>query len=61
MTLAAGELTRVQKVQDYDFEKFPIDLKAYKPLPLDPVKDKKLSAEQKKTLVGDVASDVSVG
>lgn len=45
-----------QKVQDWDFEKFPIDLKKYKPIPLDPVKDKKLSAEQKETLVRVVAS-----
>lgn len=36
---------------DYDFEKFPIDLKAYKPIALDPSKDKKLSAEQKEALV----------
>jgi hypothetical protein len=40
-----------QKVQDWVFEKFPIDLKKYKPIPLDPAKDKKLSAEQKETLV----------
>jgi hypothetical protein len=40
-----------QNVQDWDFEKFPIDLKKYNPIPLDPVKDKKLSEEQKKTLV----------
>jgi len=38
-------------VQEWDFEKFPIDLKKYNPIPLDPVKDKKLSEEQKKTLV----------
>jgi hypothetical protein len=46
-----------QKVQDWDFEKFPIDLKKYKPIPLDPVKDKKLSAEQKETLVRIAASN----
>lgn len=40
-----------QKVQDYDLEKFPIDLKKYKPIALDPSKDKKLSEEQKKDLV----------
>ena len=40
-----------QNVQAWEFEKFPIDLKAYKPLPLDPVKDKKLSQEQRKQLV----------
>jgi hypothetical protein len=40
-----------QNVQDWEFEKFPIDLKKYNPIPLDPVKDKKLSEEQKKTLV----------
>ena len=38
-------------MQEWDFEKFPIDLKKYNPIPLDPVKDKKLSEEQKKTLV----------
>ncbi|ORX36956.1 putative transketolase [Kockovaella imperatae] len=42
------------KVQDYDFEKFPIDLKAYKPLALDPSKDKKLSAEQKAHLQANI-------
>ena len=42
----------IQNVQEWDFEKFPIDLKKYNPIPLDPVKDKKLSEEQKKTLVG---------
>lgn len=41
----------MQKVQDWDFEKFPIDLKKYKPFPLDPTKDKKLSQEQKDGLV----------
>ena len=42
-----------QKVQDWDFDKFPIDLKQYKPIPLDPVNDKKLSDEQKEGLVRD--------
>jgi hypothetical protein len=56
-TCVQGALDRLsstdsqQKVQDWDFDKFPIDLKKYKPIPLDPVKDKKLSAEQKETLV----------
>ncbi|GFZ52295.1 hypothetical protein JCM24511_10068 [Saitozyma sp. JCM 24511] len=45
----------VNKVQDWDFEKFPIDLKKYKPIPLDPVKDKKLSAEQKETLLANIS------
>ena len=45
-----------QKVQDWDFEKFPIDLKKYKPIPLDPVKDKELSTEQKETLVRELNS-----
>ncbi|ORY22833.1 putative transketolase [Naematelia encephala] len=40
----------VNRVQPWEFEKFPIDLKKYNPIPLDPVKDKKLSAEQKATL-----------
>jgi hypothetical protein len=48
-------LTSSQKVQDYDFEKFPIDLKAYQPIPLDPVKDKKLSPEQKEALTKNIA------
>lgn len=45
-------MSNTQKVKPYDLEKFPIDLKKYKPIALDPVKDKKLTAEQKETLVG---------
>ena len=48
---AYQERANIQNVQEWDFEKFPIDLKKYNPIPLDPVKDKKLSEEQKKTLV----------
>lgn len=45
----------VNKVQDWDFEKFPIDLKKYKPFPLDPTKDKKLSQEQKDGLIANIS------
>jgi hypothetical protein len=45
-----SSLKAAQKVQDYDFEKFPIDLKAYKPLALSP-SSKKLSEDEKKHLV----------
>jgi len=43
------------KVQDYDFEKFPIDLKKYVPVALDPVKDKKLTEEQRTHLKANIA------
>ncbi|KAK6910400.1 transketolase [Kwoniella mangroviensis CBS 10435] len=43
------------KVQDWDFEKFPIDLKKYKPFPLDPTKDKKLTQEQKDGLIANIS------
>ncbi|OXH15875.1 hypothetical protein C369_01545 [Cryptococcus neoformans A5-35-17] len=45
----------VNKVQGWDFEKFPIDLKKYKPFPLDPTKDKKLSQEQKDGLIANIS------
>ncbi|WRT66080.1 uncharacterized protein IL334_003033 [Kwoniella shivajii] len=43
------------KVQDWEFEKFPIDLKQYKPFPLDPVNDKKLTKEQKDGLIANIS------
>jgi len=43
------------KVTKYDLEEFPIDLSKYNPIPLDPVKDKNLSSEQKEILEANIA------